>query len=123
MKAAINWFELPVVDIERAQRFYEQVLDIELKPENLGPTPMALFPYQQPGTGGALIKDARRKPTSDGALVYLNANGTLDACIARIEKAGGKVLLPKTDIGEPGHIAVLLDTEGNAVGLHSERAQ
>jgi predicted enzyme related to lactoylglutathione lyase len=120
MKDAINWFELPVVDLARAKAFYERLLGTTLKPEVAGDIPMAIFP--QNNVSGALIKDARRKPTTDGALIYLNANGVLDACIARIESSGGKVLLPKTDIGDPGHIALFLDTEGNAVGLHSERA-
>jgi len=52
----------------------------------------------------------------------LNANGMLDACIARVESSGGKVLLPKTEIGPPGFHRAVLDTEGNAVGLHAERA-
>ena len=120
MKDAINWFELPVVDLARAKAFYEQVLSTRLRPELFGDTPMAIFP--QANVSGALVKDARRKPAADGALVYLNANGVLDACIARIEAAGGKVILPKTDIGDPGHIALFIDTEGNAVGLHAARA-
>ena len=69
---------------------------------------------------GALVLDQQRTPGGD-TIVYLNANGILDQCAGRIEQAGGKVLLPKTDIGEPGHILLLLDTEGNQVGLHAER--
>jgi predicted enzyme related to lactoylglutathione lyase len=120
-KHAINWFELAVEDLDRARRFYEAVLGTELRPETGDPR-MVLFPSGgSDAVGGALIKDDRRKP-GPGTLVYLNANGKLDECAERIEKAGGKVLLPKTDIGEPGHIVLLLDTEGNQVGLHAERA-
>jgi predicted enzyme related to lactoylglutathione lyase len=54
--------------------------------------------------------------------MYLNCNGTLDACLARVKDAGGQVVMPKTDIGDPGFIALVMDTEGNTVGLHSERA-
>jgi len=117
---AINWFELPVHDLARARRFYEAVLATELKAETFGGMPMAMFPAGGDAVGGALVLDERRKP-GGGTTIYLNANGILDQCAARIEEAGGKVLLPKTDIGEPGHILLLLDTEGNQVGLHAER--
>ena len=121
MKHAINWFELPVTDLDRAQRFYEAVLGTRLETETFGGMPMAMFPSGgDDAVGGALVLDQRRKPGGD-TIVYLNANGILDQCADRIEKAGGKVLLPKTDIGEPGHILLLLDSEGNQVGLHAER--
>jgi predicted enzyme related to lactoylglutathione lyase len=119
MRNALNWFELFVSDLPRAQRFYEQVLATTLKAEDFGGTPMAIFSDE--GVAGALVKSPHRKPATDGALVYLNCTGALDACLARVEKSGGTVVMPKTDIGDPGHIALVLDTEGNTVGLHSER--
>jgi predicted enzyme related to lactoylglutathione lyase len=122
MKDPINWFELPVINLERATAFYETVLARKLKPDTTGPIPMAIFTRDGEGIGGALIKDDRRKPVTDGALVYFNTDGALDACVGRVAKAGGKVLMPKTDIGDPGFIAIVLDTEGNSVGLHSERS-
>ncbi len=121
MRNAVNWFELPVVDLERARRFYETVLATRMKPEVFGGMPQALFPYED-GVGGALVKDPRYRPTPDGAVVYLDAGGKLDACLRRVEAAGGKVVMPKTDIGAPGFIALVLDTEGNKVGLHAEKA-
>jgi predicted enzyme related to lactoylglutathione lyase len=121
MQNAINWFELFVTDLDRAQRFYEAALDLKLRREEFGGTPMAIFMSAAEGAvGGALVKDGARKP-GGGALVYLNANGKLDAVLGRIPKAGGEVVLPKTDIGAPGYIATIRDTEGNVVGLHSER--
>ncbi len=124
MTSAINWFELPVEDLDRARKFYERVLGTALGAGarvNDGGMQMAFFPSSG-GVGGALVKDARFRPAADGAVVYLNADGTLDACVRRVEAAGGKVLVPKTDIGEHGHFALLLDTEGNRVGLHARRA-
>jgi len=118
---SINWFEIPALDIDRAATFYEKVLAIKLKRENFGGVPNAMFPYERPGTGGAVVADPRRKPTADGAIVYLAADGKLDACVARVEKAGGKVVAPKIDIGPPGFIALFQDTEGNVVGIHSPR--
>jgi predicted enzyme related to lactoylglutathione lyase len=123
MANTLNWFEIPTTDLTRASTFYEKVLGVELRREDFGGTPMAIFAARDPDLAGALVKDARRKPSSDGALLYLNVNGRLDAVVDRIAKAGGEVLVPKMDIGEPGFIALFRDTEGNVVGLHSERAR
>lgn len=119
MRNTINWFELFVSELPRAQAFYEQVLATKLRAENFNGEPHAIFDAD--GVAGALVLRKDRKPSADGALVYVNCNGTLDAALARVEKAGGKIVMPKTDIGPPGFIAVVVDTEGNAVGLHSER--
>jgi predicted enzyme related to lactoylglutathione lyase len=121
MSNATNWFEIAVNDLERAARFYETMLGISLKREVFGGMPMATFTAPD-GVGGSLVKDERRSPgAGGGSLVYLNANGKLDGCIARVAGAGGAVIAPKVDIGEPGFIAIVRDTEGNVVGLHSER--
>ena len=119
-RSALNWFELFVTDLKRAQTFYEQVLNTKLRLEDFGGMPNAIF--EAPGVAGSLVKHPSRKPSSDGTLLYLNCNGTLDACRSRVERAGGKVVMPKTDIGDPGFIALVVDTEGNTVGLHTERA-
>ena len=121
MRNAINWFELPTQDLDRAVRFYEKSLAVTLKREVFNGTDMAIFPADQQAAGGALIRDAKRAPSGDGALVYLDASGKLDAALDRIPAAGGQVVLPKTDIGPPGFIAIVKDTEGNVIGLHSPR--
>jgi len=117
--SAINWFEIPTTDLDRAAKFYETMLATKLKREVFGGVPHAMFADKT--TDGALIADAKRKPNATGTMIYLNANGKLDACISRVSEAGGKLILPKTDIGDPGFIAIVADTEGNVVGLHSER--
>ena len=81
-----------------------------------------MFPAGQSDAGGALIQDGRRKPSAEGTLIYLDVAGNLDACVERVRGAGGVLIMPKTDIGDPGFIAVLRDTEGNSVALHSPRA-
>jgi len=120
MSNTLNWFELFVTDLPRAKRFYEQLLGITLRGVDFQGEPNALF-MQGDDAQGALALRKGRAPSKDGALVYLNCNGILDAALARVAKAGGTVVMPKTDIGPPGFIAVVLDTEGNAVGLHAER--
>ena len=122
MSHAIHWFEIFVTDIDRAARFYETVLDVQLKRENEDGRPMAIFASAVTnGVGGALVHQKGREPTANGALVYLDADGKLEQAIERVAKAGGHVVMPKTDIGPPGFIALVKDTEGNVVGLHSER--
>lgn len=119
MRNTLNWFELFVAEMPRAQAFYEQMLATKLRAEPFQGEPHALF--TDDGVAGALVLRQGRKPSADGAVVYLNCNGTLDAALSRVEKAGGKIDMPKTDIGPPGFIALVRDTEGNTVGLHSER--
>lgn len=122
MTNALNWFEIPVLDLARATRFYEEVLGERLKQETFAEVPMAIFVRKDPqALSGALIKDSRRRPSADGSLIYLNAAGKLDACLERVAKAGGTVLMPKTEIGDPGFIALVRDTEGNTLGLHAPR--
>ncbi|APR76999.1 Glyoxalase family protein [Minicystis rosea] len=120
---AIHWFEIFVRDLDRAVRFYETVLDIELRRATEDGRPMALFASAvEDGIGGALVHQRGREPTESGALVYLDADGKLDESLARVEGAGGRVIMPKTDIGPPGFVALVHDTEGNLVGFHSRRA-
>jgi predicted enzyme related to lactoylglutathione lyase len=121
MRNALDWFEIPVAQLDRAASFYETILQTQLKRGRYGPFDAAVFPAEE--AGGALVQDARRKPQADGTLVYLCATGQLDAVISRVAGPGGAVLMPKTDIGEPGFIALIRDTEGNQVGLHAERVR
>jgi predicted enzyme related to lactoylglutathione lyase len=122
MTTPITWFELPVTDLSRAKAFYEKVLATSLKEEVFAGTSMALFPYVPGGVGGALVKGPPLSPSLDGTVVYLDTRGELDACLARVSAAGGAVLMPRTDIGDPGFIAFIRDTEGNRVGLHMARS-
>ena len=119
MQNAINWFEIPATNIERAVKFYSQILGTELRRDEFMGVPHGFFPADQQGAGGAIVQRADYQPSDKGVVIYLNAGRDLDGVLSRIESAGGKVLLPKTDIGNPGHIAILRDTEGNTVGLHS----
>ena len=119
MTNAINFFEIPSIDFDRAVTFYHEILGVEFHHEVFMGTPTAMFPSSPAGAGGAIIHNDI-KPSSDGPLIYLNANGQLPEVVARVERAGGRVLLPVTSIGDPGQIAIILDTEGNRVGLHSE---
>jgi predicted enzyme related to lactoylglutathione lyase len=120
MKNALNWFEIPVEDIERAVTCYETLLGTKMRRGTMGNgMPYAVFPYEPPGAGGALAGDPKR-PRNHGVIVYLNADGELDAILARAADAKAKVIMPKTPIGKDGFIAIVADTEGNHVGFNSE---
>ena len=120
MASALNWFEIPVTDLNRAKTFYSKLLGGELKTEALGEGMTAVLPYQN-GVGGALVQTEawHYKPSQEGSVVYLNGGDDLSVPLSRVEAAGGKVLADKMSIGEAGFIAFFLDTEGNKVGLHS----
>jgi predicted enzyme related to lactoylglutathione lyase len=122
MSNAINWFEIPAVDLDRAAHFWEKVLGVQLKRETFGGRPHAVFTAGgHDAVGGAIVRDEHRKPSPQGVCVYL-ATKDVDGALARVPAAGGKVAVPKTDIGENGVFAIVVDTEGNAVGIHAERA-
>ena len=122
MANAANWFEIPANNIKEAKTFYEKVFEVELTIMEMGPSLMAMFPYEPGAAGcsGALIQSEGYAPSKEGAgsVVYLNSND-IDASLLRVEKNGGKVLLPKTSIGENGTIAQFLDNQGNRVALHT----
>mgnify|MGYP001179563668 FL=1 len=119
---ALNWFEIAVTDIDRAQNFYEAVFGIRMEPMEFPGLQMRAFPADNMNgkAGGALAKSDNHKPSAEGAIIYLNANPDLAGPLGRVEANGGKVLMPKTHISDDiGHMAFFLDTEGNAVAMHS----
>ena len=119
---ALNWFEIATDDLARAQKFYEAVFKIEMEAMDLDQIQMRMFPGEGANgkVGGAIVKSGMHKPSKEGALIYLNANPDLNDALGRVEKNGGKVLLPKTHISDDiGYMAFFMDTEGNAVAMHS----
>ncbi len=118
---AINWFEIPVQDIDRAQAFYEAMLGAPLQRMVMGPQTLAVLPYTEPGTGGALVAGAHiAPPSAQGTLVYLNAGAVLDTTVARALAAGGQLVGERVNLPDGmGSFVHLLDLEGNRIGLHS----
>ncbi len=124
MQHAISWFEIPTTDINRAQKFYEAIFSITMVPMDLPNIKMRMFPLDDMMTqvGGALVDSGgfHKASATDGPLVYLNGNRDVQIILDRVEAAGGKIMLPKTEISpEYGFMAVIYDTEGNRIGLHS----
>jgi uncharacterized protein len=121
MASLINWFEIPVTDMNRAVRFYESVLDIKFTLQDMGGMKMAIFPYPENGTGGALCQHPEYKPAaSGGVVIYLNGGDDLDVPLGRVVAAGGQVVMPKTLITpEIGYMGFFKDSEGNVIAFHS----
>lgn len=119
MANALNWFEIPASDFGRARKFYEEIFGFELIYMEMGDGfPMGMFPADE-GVSGAVIQGEGYTPSDVGTIVYLNAGDDLSTVLNKVEAAGGKVVMPKTDIGENGFVAYFRDSEGNKVGLHS----
>lgn len=122
----MGWFEIPVLDMDRAIKFYESVFDFKMQREKLGDLDMGWFPWNMEayGSAGSLVyAPGFYKPNVDGVLIYLTANsGDVSIELGRVEQAGGKVLMEKKQISEEhGFMAVFLDSEGNRIALHSRQ--
>jgi len=123
MKNAISWFEIGATDLQRATRFYETIFGLTLLVMDMPNIKMRMFPLEDmTGVGGAIVDSGGfHKPSgTDGPLIYLNGNPDLQNVLDKVEAAGGKIMVPKTEISpEYGYMAVIIDTEGNRIGLHS----
>lgn len=116
-----TWFELPVIDMQRAQNFYRSVFDVSFKEEEMGGYQMAIFDAEEGAVSGMLVLGEHYQPSATGAVVYFNGGADLNEPLAKVEPHGGSVLMPKTPIhdGDCGYFAMFLDSEGNRVGLYS----
>ena len=118
----VCWFDIPVANLERAKKFYETVFNIKLTdlPPEWGK--QATFPFENDGANatGALVEKEGFQTNTSSTVVYFSS----EDCVTeemKVEKAGGKLLQPKTSIGEFGFISMLQDSEGNTIGLYSRR--
>lgn len=123
----LTWFEIPVSDIDRAKTFYETILDIEMVKRIDGNDEAVFFPFNpnviQATSGrvtGVLSKSDRNSPSSNGTVVYINASPGIQTVLDKVEPAGGKIIALKIKI-LAGFIAIIIDSEGNKIGLHAEQ--
>jgi predicted enzyme related to lactoylglutathione lyase len=121
MTNAINWFEIPATDFTRAKKFYETILGIEIMEMPFPQGKYGMFPadMENGAVGGGLMQSEGFNPSNDGAVVYLNGGEDLSVSLSKVEQAGGKIIMPKTSIGQNGFMAHFIDTEGNRLALHS----
>jgi uncharacterized protein len=127
MRNSIYWVEIPAKDFERAKMFYETIFSIEMKLVPISRGKYAIFPLDKSakGAGGAIVEGNGYEPaekSTKGPVIYLDREEDLSIPLSKVEKAGGKILMPKTknnDNPDSGYIAQFIDSEGNRMGLHS----
>lgn len=118
----VNWFDINVSDLERAKKFYETVFNLQLTDFPIEFGRQSGFPFDEKGMNitGALVEKKDFVANGNNTLIYFES----EDCVteeARVEAAGGKIIRPKMSIGPFGFVAVLMDTEGNTIGLHSRK--
>lgn len=122
MNKVFSWIEIPVQDIERAAKFYGQLLDREVSITDAPPRRMATLYFEPNEVGGSLLQSPDFVPGNQGIHVYLNAGrgSDLDAMIERVRSLGAEILLPATPMDDVGRFATFKDTEGNILSLFAE---
>jgi predicted enzyme related to lactoylglutathione lyase len=121
----VGWTEIPAKDLGRAETFYKDFFGFEMtrQPEANGDE-MSWFPMDEGyGAGGALVKGESYIPSRDGVLVYFTAPGGVDAALQKAREMNIEVVMEKTQIGEHGLMAVIIDSEGNKIALHEAPSQ
>lgn len=120
MKNYVSMFEIPATDISRAIQFYQAVLDINIEKMTVEGMQMGILPYEGQAVKGVIIQAEGYTPSADGVTLYLNAGENLQAALDKVEKNGGKIIVPKTAHADnSGYFAIFIDSEGNKMGLNS----
>lgn len=120
MKSFVSIFEIPATDISRAVLFYEEILGVNIERMNFPEMEMGIFPYEGQMVTGIIMKGEGYQPSANGVTIYLNGGENLQIILNKVEKSGGKIIIPKTPhADESGFFAIFLDSEGNKMGLHS----
>jgi len=121
MKKLISWVEIPALNIERATKFYSTILNIEMQIMDFGTEKMACFPNGE----GAISEYPDFNPSENGLLVSFCAEKGLDVALKTATINGGEIVKPKTKIEAEGRgfFALILDTEGNKIGLYEDKKQ
>jgi len=118
VQSMINWFEIPVHDINRAEKFFNTIYGFSMIAMDMEGIEMRMFRAEE--ISGAIIRQEGMEPGCGGPMIYLNGGEDLNDVICKIEEAGGKIITPKTEISDNhGFFAIFLDTEGNKLGIHS----
>jgi predicted enzyme related to lactoylglutathione lyase len=119
-KNYVSWFEIPAIDFQRAVYFYNHIFSFEMIQNITDVNSIAFFPATS-GIGGAVIAGPNSIPSDKGPLIYLNGGKDLSIVLAKVEDAGGRIVMPKTLISEDdGYFAIFIDSQGNKLALHSK---
>ena len=113
------WFDIPVADLDRAQAFYAAVLDCGVDLMDFEGNRFGVLQHEK-GNGGCLVPNAEEITASQGILVYMNVDGRIRDAVVKVGELGGSVVADVHGIGPHGFRAIVLDSEGNRIVLHSE---
>jgi predicted enzyme related to lactoylglutathione lyase len=119
MAHQIVWCDIPVTDLDRAIRFYSAVLGAPVRKEKFPEGSLGLLPFGEREIGACLYLSDENRPSAIGPRIYLNVQGRMDAAVAAVRSNGGRVVKPAHPIGPYGFRAIIDDSEGNRVALHS----
>ena len=120
-KDFISWFEIPAINFQQSVDFYSKIFDIKMETNTDENYAMAFFPVDN-GIGGSIVAGPGSTPGDAGPLIYLNAGKDLNLVLNQVEKAGGRIVMPKTLISEEsGYFAIFIDPEGNKLALYSSQ--
>ena len=114
------WCDIPVLDLDRAMRFYSAVLGQDLKKQEFPGMTIGVLLHNDGEVGACLFTNPDEKPSDKDSMIYLNANGRLDEALSAVTPNGGKIVPPKHPIGPFGFRAVVVDSEGNCIALYSD---
>jgi predicted enzyme related to lactoylglutathione lyase len=112
------WFDIPVVDLDRALNFYRAVLGVRIDKQTIGDFSLGVIEHEN-GIGGCLVLN-KEEITAGGVLIYLNVNGRIRDAVSKVVPNGGSIIQDTHSIGPHGFRAVVLDSEGNRIAVHSE---
>ena len=121
MKSTIVWFDIPVGNLDRAIQFYSEVLGQPVRKERFPGFSMGVLPHVENGISGCLAEMDENAPSKTGILIYLNVDGRLEKAVQAVKANGGEVVKDKHAIGPYGFRAIIIDSEGNRLALHSEK--
>jgi hypothetical protein len=116
------WTDIPVIDLDRAIKFYSAMLDAPVSKEGGDGVEFGLLPHDENNVSGCLTVSGDNQPSLLGPLIYLSVEGRLDEAIKAVKANGGEVAQAKQQIGAYGYRAVIVDSEGNRIALHSTSA-
>lgn len=119
MSANIVWFDIPAHDVDRAISFYSAVLSKKIEKQESPGFSMGFFPHDDNTVGGCIYSGEDAPVGAAGPLLYFDASGRLEEAVALAEANGGKIVQPIHQIGPHGFRAIVLDSEGNRIALHS----
>ena len=115
----VVWVDIPVADLDRSIAFYSAVLGVEVSKQSMPGMEFGVF-FHEDGNGGCLVAQPGEVASDRGILVYMNVDGRIKDAVSRVRQKGGSITQEIHGIGPHGFRAIVVDSEGNRIALHSQ---